>query len=110
MKYKPSKFNEVWNEIFQDEEFLKLSSNAKWLYFVLNRLEHRFTNPSKYESKWFYRKNEDLAKDCNFSIDKLKRAKKELLDTKWVKPGYMHWIDKDTNKKSEEHVCTYELL
>ena len=107
MKYKPSNFNEVWNEIFQDEEFLKLSSNAKWLYFVLNRLEHRLTGN---KPSGFYRSNEDLIKDCNLSDKTLRRAKQELIKTKWVKFKLIHWEGNMPGKKSKKHISYYELL
>lgn len=109
MKYKPSKFIEVWREVFQDEEFLNLSGNATKLYLMLNELEHRYTHPRKGESKWFYRKDEDLAKDCKICFNTLRKAKKELLETKWVEMDYLHFIDKDTRKISKKKVTCYKL-
>ena len=105
-KYESSNFIQLRREIFTDKDFLELSINAKWLYFVLNELEHRFTGEKQ---SGFSRSNEELARDCGFCIRTLIRAKQELIKTKWVKFKYAHWEGYKPGKKSEKHISYYEL-
>ncbi len=102
------------NEIFVQvprclwlEENKKLSFHAKWLFTTLNELEHRYTN---IDTDYFFRSNELLAEDTGMSLSTVKRAKKELVELKFIQIWQMHWIDKKTGKKSEKKVTAYRLL
>ncbi len=90
MKYKDRNYLQLSREIFKSQEFLDLSLAAKWLYFVLCELEHRFIG----KEDFFFRSNEDLAKDANLAGTTLKRAKKELRKTGLVE---MFQIEKMSN-------------
>lgn len=68
------------------EKYSDLSRDAKWLYVVLNELEHRYTNG---ENDCFYRSNEDLALDAQMSLATVKKYKKELVNSGLIQ----HWID-----------------
>lgn len=76
MKRKQGNYLHLSRKVFNDERYNNLSINAKWLYVVLNELEHKYTGDKE---DFFWRSNEDLAKDCGYSLPTLKRAKRELL-------------------------------
>lgn len=106
MKYKKTNFIQVKREIFNDEEYKDLSKDACWLYIVLNELEHRYTGE---KTTYFFRSNEDLCIDCRMKLSTFKKAKKELLVTNLIQSWQMHWIDKETNKKSKKKVTAYSI-
>lgn len=105
-KLKGSNFLQLSRKIWKDE-YKDLSVTAKWLYTTLNELEHRYTGDKQ---DFFFRSNEDLAKDCGISSRTLKRAKKELLDTDLVEHWLTHFIDQETGKKSKKKVSAYRIL
>lgn len=105
MKYGNSFYLELTREIFT-EKYNSLSINAKWLFVVLNELEQRYAGNRE---DFFYRTNEELAKDCGFGLSTLKRAKAELLETDLVQSWQAHFIDQDSNKKSEKHFTCYRI-
>jgi hypothetical protein len=107
MKYKGAYFIQVRRELFNDDKYKDLNRNTRWLYVVLNELEHRYTGEKE---DFFFRSNEDLAKDCGMSEKLLKQAKKELLSTDLVQSWQMHFIDKETGKKSKKKVTAYRIL
>ena len=106
MKYKEGHFLQLSRNIFNDERFLKLTSSAKWLYVVLNELEHRYSGT---EEDSFFRSNEDLAKDSGMSLATVKTAKYELIDVGIIITKQIHWVHKETNKKSRKHITAYKL-
>jgi hypothetical protein len=93
---------ELWHEDYEN-----LSVNAKWLYVTLNELEHRYTGE---KCDFFFRSNEDLAKDVGMSLGTLKRSKKELLETDLIQHWLMHFVDKETGKKSKKKISAYRIL
>lgn len=105
-KKKGSFFLQLKRDIFT-EKYANLSTNAKWLYVVLNELEHKFTGEKE---DFFFRMNDDLAKDCNMALGTFKKAKKELLETDLVQHWHMHFNDPKTGKKSERKISTYRIL
>jgi hypothetical protein len=107
MKRKDRFFLQLSRKLFHDPEFQKLSINAKWLYVVLNELEHRFSGNKE---DFFFRSNNDLAKDAGFSLPTLKRAKKELIESGLVQVSFMHWVDSETGKRSKKHITAYQIL
>jgi len=104
-KYKTDPFTQVSRSIFLED--CKLSYKAKWFYIVLCELEHRYTGR---KTLWFFRTQDNLKKDTGMSIKLIRRCKNELVDCGILKTGKMHWVDKDTGKKSEKHVTTFTLL
>ena len=107
MKRKRGNYLQLSRRLFNDDELNKLTINAKWLYVVLNELEHKYTGPNE---AFCYQSNENLAQDCGFSLPTLKRAKKELKDAGLIQTWPMHWIDKETGKKSAKHVTAYRVM
>ena len=106
MKHGNIFYIELTRYVFADE-YKPLSVNAKWLYTVLNELEHRFCGNNV---DWFYRSNELLVNDTGMSLSSVKRAKAELLNTDLIQAWQMHWVDTETKKKSEKHVTAYRIL
>lgn len=95
----------------KSKKFEILTNNGKWLYVVLYALEHHFTEIGKRkQTTCFFRKDEDLAKDCGWSLKTLKRTKAELKKhTDIIKLGRMHWKF-ENGKRSREWFTTYEII
>jgi hypothetical protein len=106
MKHGNEFYMELSRALFA-EPYNELSINAKWLFVTLNELEQRFCGNKE---NFFFRSNEDLAKDTGLSLSVLKRAKAELIKTDLIKSWQTHFIDKQTNKKSEKKVTAYRVL
>lgn len=106
MKHNNTFYIQLTREIFTGQ-YAELSNNAKWLFVVLNELEHRYTGQNE---DFFFRTDSELAKDCGFSPMTLKRAKAELKETDLVQVWQTHFIDKKTGKKSEKHFTAYRIL
>ena len=66
--------------------------------------------PEKNNHDFFFRSNEDLSHDSGMKLTSLKKAKAELLKSDLVQSWQMHWIDKETKKKSEKKVTAYRIL
>ena len=105
MKHGNKYYLQLSRKIFT-EEYSHLSNNAKWLFVVLNELEQEFCGDKTED--YFYRSNEELAKDCNFGLSTLKKAKSELLKTDLVQSWQGHFVD-DCGKKSEKHFTYYRI-
>ena len=102
-------FIQLSRDIF-DDKYKDLSTGAKWLYVVLNELEHRYTTGKVSEKDWFYRSDKDLANDAGMSLATLKKHKVELKETDLVWIGYMHYKYPETGKKSERKITAYRIL
>lgn len=105
MKHNNKFYLQLSRKIFTDE-YKNLSNNAKWLFVVINELEQRYSGDKTED--FFFRSNEDLAKDCNFSLTTLKKAKTELLKTDLVQSWQGHFMD-ESGKKSEKHFTYYRI-
>lgn len=105
-KYKRGFFLMLSRGIFS-EQYAGLSTGAKWLYVVLNELEHRFTASNAQST--FYRSDKDLAADAGISLPTLKRYKAELRKTDLVKMAPRHFIDPASGTKSEERITAYQI-
>jgi len=103
-KYKEGNYIQLSRELFNDDRFKGLSLNAKWLYVVLNELEHKFT---RRKENYFFRSNEDLANDTGLSISSVKRAKEELRSV--VQMWQMHWKDTETGKLSKKKITAFRI-
>lgn len=106
MKHGNSFYLELTRELFT-EEYKTLSNGAKWLFVVLNELEQRYTGKG---CDYFFRTDEELAKDAGYSTKTLKRFKKELRETELVEMWNGHFVDSETGKKSEKKVSFYRIL
>ena len=105
MKYNNTFYMEFPRTIFTPE-YDWISNNGRLLYMVLKELEQRYTGDGK---DWFFRTNEQLAKDCRFSLPTLKKAKAELVKSGLIKVGKAHYVD-ENGKKSSKHVTCYTIL
>ncbi len=108
-KYKDGNYLQLRREIF-GEEYKKLSVGAKWLYVVLNELEHRYTSGTEGSPDCFYRSNADLASDAGMSVATIKRHKKELVSAGLIQEWKSHFTNEKTGKRSEERVTMYRLI
>ena len=104
MKYNNSNYIQLSRNLFSDK-YKNLTVSAKWLYVVLNELEHKYTSEGK---RYFYRTDEDLAGDANLSICTVKRAKAELRESGLVIVKKGHFVD-DGGVKSKTMVTVYEI-
>lgn len=104
-KKKNGNFLQLSRRLFNNEKFQKLSNNAKWLYVVLNELEHRYTGEKE---NFFFRSNEELVRDTGLSLRVLIRAKRELKGIVQIWP--IHFVDPETKKKSQKHITAYRIL
>ena len=105
MKYGNDYYLQLSRHLFADK-YKDMSINAKWLYVVLNELEQRFTGKDK---DWFFRTDEELAKDAGMSEKTLKRAKAELRESGLVEITLAHFVDKQTGEKSKKKVTAYKI-
>ena len=105
MKYGNDYYLQLSRHLFADK-YKDMSINAKWLYVVLNELEQRFTGKDK---DWFFRTDEELAKDAGMSEKTLKRAKSELRESGLVEITLAHFVDKQTGEKSKKKVTAYKI-
>ncbi len=104
MKHNNTYFAQVSRSIWERN----LSQNAIMLYFWLKELEQRYCGE---KVDFFFRTNEQLADDLNWSINTLKKAKAELKkETDLIETGRMRWVDRNTGQKSEKYVTYYRLL
>lgn len=99
--------NTHYMEVPRDVWNWNLSNKALVLYFWLNELEQKYTNGNK---KYFFRSDEDLAKDLHWNIKTIKEAKAELKGTDLVDISYVHWwLDDSHTKLSKRKVTSYTL-
>lgn len=103
MKHNNTFYMQVSREIWKEP----ISDKAKLLFFWLNELEQRYTGN---EVDYFYRTDEELAKDLSWSLKTLKKAKGELKETQLIKLLKVHFIDKETGKRSTKWVTGYRIL
>ena len=106
MKYKEGHFLQLSRDVFANEGFYELSGSTKWVYVILNELEHRYTGEKE---NYFFRSNEDLAKDANLSVTAIKKAKRELIKLGLIETWQIHFRDVATGKISEKHVTAYRM-
>jgi len=106
MKYKEGHFLQLSRNIFDDEKFYNLNPSIKWVYVVLNELEHKYTGD---KTDFFFRSNEDLAKDANLSITVIKKAKRKLIELGLIETWQIHFRDPNTGKISEKHVTAFRI-
>ena len=108
MKYKQrsgTPYVQVNRNIFNGQ-YPSLSKNAKWLYCVLSDLEHSYTGA---EEDFFFYPLESLAKNAKMNRNYTLKARRELEKVGLVQTWQMHWINKETGKKSGRHVTAYRL-
>ena len=106
MKHGNSFYLELTRELFT-EEYKTLSNGAKWLFVVLNELEQRYTGKG---CDYFYRTDEELAKDAGYSFNTFRKYKAELKESGLVEIWQGHFVDLNTGKKSEKKVSFYRIL
>lgn len=95
---------ELPRKIFTDE-YKSLSTNAKWLYAVLNELEHRFSAGGTDGS--FFQSDKDLSEASGIKLTSLKAAKKELAQSGLIETRQGHFGEE--GKQSKRHVTYYRI-
>ena len=103
MKYGNTFYMQVSREIWA----CNISDNAKLLFFWLNELEQRYTSKTR---DYFFRTDIDLASDLGWSVKTLKKAKSELRETDLIECTKVHFVDRETGKKSKKWVTGYRVL
>jgi len=81
VKKKSVPYCTIADNILESSAFKSLTDRAKVLYMYLCKAENIFSR----DGNQFFRSNSDLARDAGFSIDKLKRAKRELIESGFIK-------------------------
>lgn len=114
-KYKSGNFFQVSRLIFKDQKFLDLSHTAKYFFFMLCEIEHRFTgirtkNKKKRSEDYFFRSTNDLETDTGLTENTLRKCRKELEAIGYIQTWKMHWVNNETGKKSEKHTIAFRLL
>lgn len=105
MKYNNTNYLQLTRKLF-DSKYSTLSINAKWLFVVLNELEHKYTGTKE---DFFTRSDTQLAKDTNLSLSTLKRAKAELKQTDLIQTWKCHFVN-TSGKKSKLYYTAYRIL
>lgn len=103
MKHNNTFYMQVSREVWA----CNISDNAKLLFFWLNELEQRYTGKTE---DYFFRTDADLASDMGWSLKTLKKAKAELRGTNLIECPKVHFIDKETGRKSQKWVTGYRVL
>lgn len=107
MKHGNVYYLELSRELFNKYTYEQLPVYSRWIFVVLNELEQRFTG---YKEDYFFRSDENLAKDCGLSTATIKRYKKPLITHGLIQHWNMHYTDRETNKKSEKKVSAYRII
>lgn len=102
-KYKDGNFVQINRDIFKTD----FHHSTILIYVVLSELEHRFTGKKE---DFFFRSLSDLAKDCRMNRTTIVKYRKPLIDNNWIETWKMHWIDRETGKKTEKHTTAYRIL
>ena len=105
MKYNNTNYLQLSRDIFTEEYRHNLTTAAKWLFCVMNEMEHRYAK----EDGSFFRSNKDLAEDAGLSLRTMIRAKEELINMGLLEKTYTHWVNPTTGKRSAKHICLYRL-
>ena len=107
MKHGNTYYLELGRTVFNKHTYEELPAYSRWIFTVLNELEQKYTG---YKEDYFFRSDENLAEDCGLSISTVKRYKKHLIKFGYVQHWNMHFIDKETQKRSEKKVSAYRIL
>ncbi|MCP4255632.1 MAG: hypothetical protein GY775_19945 [Candidatus Scalindua sp.] len=85
----------------------KIPYSARWLYIHLNYLEHRFTGNSE---DFFFRSIKDLQEDTKMGRKQVINGIKILTALGLIHTWQMHWVHKETEKKSKKHITAFRIL
>lgn len=109
MKYKGSNFCQVLNNAIKklNETNEKIPYSAKWLYIHLNYLEHRYSGKTE---DYFFRSINDLQQDTQSGRKQIIKGIKILKDIGLIHTWQMHWVHKETKKKSKKHITAFRIL
>jgi len=107
MKHGNTYYLELGRDIFNEFDYEKMPMYSRWIFTVMNELEQKYTGKKE---DYFFRSDEDLAKDCGLSIATIKRYKKPLIEHGYIKHWNTHFINNETKKKSEKKISAYRIL
>ncbi|MBI5327305.1 MAG: hypothetical protein HZB80_03290 [Deltaproteobacteria bacterium] len=105
MKYKKAHYLQISRGAFKRLEGCKTST--KWLYVILNELEHKYTGAGKQD--FFFRSIDDLAIDAGLSRPIVIQGLRELSEIGLIETWQAHWKDK-RGRLSERHVTALKIL
>ena len=106
-KYKDGYYIQLPRKIFNDYDYETIPANSRWIYTVMCELEHKFTGKNE---DFFFRSDEDLARDCGVSVSTIARYKKPLIKNGLVEHWNTHFRDPKTKRLSEKKVSAYRIL
>lgn len=109
MKYKDGNFLQVFKPAIEilNQHNSKISYSTRWLFVHLCYLEHKFTG---IKENFFFRSIDDLHKDTGIGKRQIVEGIKGLSKIGLIKTWQMHWIDKETKKKSEKHITAFRIV
>ncbi len=109
MKYKGYNFCQVLNNAIEklNTTNRKMPYSARWLYVHLNYLEHRFSGENE---DFFFRSIKDLQNDTQIGYRHIIKNIKILEDVGLIQTWQMHFINKETKKRSKKHVTAFRIL
>ncbi len=85
----------------------KIPFSTRWLYVHLCYLEHRLTGKKE---DFFFRSVRELSKETRMGVNQVVNGIKILKKQNLIQTWQMHWIDKNTGKKSEKHITAFRML
>ncbi len=109
MKYKGYNFCQVLNNAIEklNKTNDKIPYSARWLYIHLNYLEHRYSGKNE---DYFFRSIKDLQVDTQIGRKQIINGIKILKDINLIQTWQMHWVDKETKKRSKKHITAFRIL
>lgn len=109
MKYKDRNYCQIYNEAIKrlSSHNAKIPYSTRWLYIHLCLLEHRFTGT---KVDFFFRSIKDLKEDTQICYPLIIKGIKILKELGLIQTWQMHWLDKETQKKSEKHITAFRIL
>ncbi len=106
-------FFKLSNEVIEEESFRKLSDSAFRLLVYLKQKEHRYGKRNQRGQLYFWRTDEQIAKDMRKNIKTVKKAKKELIESELIQIDLMPYTithPDGSTSLSKKHVTVYRIL
>ncbi len=109
MKRKKRNYFQIYNDAIDrlSDRKDKVPASVRWLYVVLNKLEHRLTGDKR---DWFFRSIKQLEKDSGLGHTTIVKGIKLLKEREMIETWQIHRIDKETGEKSEWHITAFRIL
>lgn len=106
-------FFKLSNEVIEEERLQKLSDSAFRLLVYLKQKEHRYGKRDNIGQLYFWRTDEQIAKDMKKNIKTVKKAKKELIEEELIWTNLVPYTithPDGSTSMSKKHVTVYRVL